>query len=125
MKKFLTFFGLTLFMLSLITITACGDDKDDKEDEPNIEVSPIVGSWGGDVHGKYLVLVFEKNGVAYEEGGDKGTYTLSDNKLKWYVDGRLRNADGPNYTVLTLNSSKLVIKSDGPWGGTYTFSKLK
>lgn len=123
MKKFLIYFGLTLFMLGLITTTACGDD-DDEADEPNIEVSPIVGSWGGDVDGQYLVLVFEKNGVAYEKDGEKGTYTLNGDKLKWDVDGYLRNTDGSNYTIVTLNSTKLVLKADGAWGGTYSFKKL-
>ncbi len=64
MKKFLTFFGLTLFMLSLITMTACGDDKDEKEDEPNIEVptNGLIGTWLWDDGVEPQLYTFYKNG---------------------------------------------------------------
>lgn len=110
MKKF---FSLMLLLATILTFTACSDDKD----EPGISISKdqLVGIWDATAvqfnnDGKWiditnqsnmaLSIYFYENGDYYGEGAlgtGEGLYTLSGSVIKTYVDGKL-------YATYVINS---------------------
>lgn len=119
MKKFLIYFGLTLFMLGFVTTTACGSDDDEG---PNLDKS-IVGTWRHNFGDGYQLLTLEKSGsyslveIDYVSGNwsETGTYSLRGNIMTRY----LSDGDVEVYTILTLTSTKFVERYEGSYVGEY------
>lgn len=97
-------FSLMLLLATILTFTACGDDDEPKN---NISKEQLIGIWDATTvqfnnDGKWLdttnrpdlasSIYFYEDGTYYGYGalgnGD-GTYTLSGNTIKTYVDGQL------------------------------------
>jgi len=105
-------FSLMLLLATMLTFTACGSDD---EPENGISKDQLIGLWDATAvqfnnDGRWiditnrpdmaLSISFYEDGSYYGEGalgnGD-GTYTLSGNTIKTYVDGEL-------YGTYTVNS---------------------
>lgn len=119
-------FSLMLLLATMLTFTACSSDD---EPENSISKDQLIGLWDATAvqfnkDGKWiditsrpdlaLSISFYEDGSYYGAGalGDgEGTYTLSGNTIKTYVDGELYGT----YTVNSLVNDKaeLTLTMDG------------
>ncbi|MDO5396003.1 MAG: hypothetical protein Q4F07_08590 [Bacteroidales bacterium] len=123
MKKL---FSLMLLLATMLTFTACSGDD---EPENGISKSDLIGLWDATAvqfnnDGKWiditnrpdlaLSISFYEDGSYYGEGalGDgEGTYTLSGNTIKTYIDGELYGT----YVVKSLigDQAELTLTMEG------------
>lgn len=124
MKKL---FSLMLLLATMLTFTACSSDDD--EPENGISKADLIGLWDATAvqfnnDGKWiditnrpdlaLSISFYEDGSYYGKGalGDgEGTYTLSGNTIKTYIDGELYGT----YVVKSLvgDRAELTLTMDG------------
>lgn len=107
-----------LLIVSAITMSSCGDDKD----EPKTEYS-VVGVWRLDFGDGYQLLTLEKGGkyslVEFDfvsgNWSEYGTYSVKDNIMTRI----LSDGDVEVYTILTLTEKKMITRYEGSYLGQY------
>ncbi len=127
MKKLTIRFGvLVMVIMSLLTLTACGDDDDPDVDPPVNLSSQIIGAWeeteDDDITGQEVSYVLTFNvdndvrGYMYGVRVFEGKYSIKGNKVKM----SLRSIDNPatveetELTVISINKREMtIVDEDG------------
>lgn len=120
-KKYWIFPVLFLTLISLVTLTSCGDDDDKDKDEP--KSSSVVGVWRHDFGDGYQLLTFEKNGkyslVEFDfvsgNWSEFGTYSIKGDVMTRV----LSDGDVEVYSILTLTAKKMILRYEGQYIGQY------
>ena len=109
---------LVVMMMLSASLTSCKDDKDDDK----ISTESLVGVWRSDFSCGYQLMTLEKNGrysfveIDYESENwsATGTYAVKNNVITIQSEGEIEV-----YTILTLTSTKLILRYEGEYIGQY------
>lgn len=127
--------ALTIIFSSLL-LTACNDEKEPEVTSGRDELSNTswklvsISGWGASdsADWKGEILAFGPDGSVTEEyaggGSEKGSYTLTDGKIRFDGINGWTNTWGSNFSYVISGNTMILTDNLGSMGSTFNFTKL-
>lgn len=128
MKVLKHLWWLVLAIGMVLSLTACGDDKDEKDDDNDIVTtnSEIVGKW---VENEFAGYQFDSDGTGFGWEADNGsledywdlTWTYKNGILRWTYD----DGETETWVVNHVDKSTMIVEDTDYPDEIFTLTKVR